>query len=381
MSGTGAGESRVLSREEFPRFLSALREAGYQIIGPTVRDGAIVYDRIASVEDLPVGWTDRQGPGRYRLERREDPALFGYNLGPSTWKRFLFPPRERLFTLSRQGGSFTVAPEEVEAPPTAFLGVRACELAALSVTDRVFQGGPVADPGYAARRAGSLLIAVQCGQAGGNCFCASMRTGPTVEHGADLILTEILRPGPHRFLVRTGSPRGEAILAPLALPPATEEDDHASAELLDRTTRSMGRQMDTEGLPELLRGTLQHPRWEEVARRCLSCTNCTMVCPTCFCSTQEEVPDLDQERVERWRRWDSCFNLGFTELHGSPVRRSGLSRYRQWLTHKLGTWHDQFGTSGCIGCGRCITWCPVGIDLTEEVAALRLPVLPVGGAP
>ncbi len=374
----GSEGSQVLRREEFPRLFSALEDAGYQVVGPTVRDGAIVYDRLHGVDDLPRGWTDRQGPGRYRLERRGDDALFGYNVGPFTWKKFLFPPRERLFTVQREGGSFTVVPEPVEAPLTAFLGVRACELAGLAVTDRVFQGGPVVDPGYAARRSRVLLVAVQCGQAGGNCFCASMRTGPSVSGGADLVLTEVLGPGPHRFLVRAGSPRGAEVLSPLNLPPAPEEDERTVGELLDRTTRSMGREMDPTGLRDLLRETLQHPRWEEVARRCLSCTNCTLVCPTCFCSTHEEVPDLSEEKVERWRRWDSCFNLGFTELHGAPVRASGRSRYRQWLTHKLGTWHDQFGTSGCIGCGRCITWCPVGIDLTEEVAALRVPVAPAG---
>ena len=367
------GDRRILSRSAFPELFHALTEAGYQVIGPTVRDGAIVYDRLRSVADLPEGWTDRQGAGQYRLERRNDAALFGYTVGPASWKKFLFPARERLWTATKEEGGFSVRAEPVEGPPLAFFGMRACELAALGVTDRVFQGGPVADPGYSARRARVLRIAVQCGQSGGTCFCVSMGTGPGVRAGADLVLTEILTHGPHRFLLEVASEAGAAVVGriPSTLAAAGAEDTERAEAIVAATAASMGRTMPTEGLPELLRGNLAHPRWEDVARRCLSCTNCTMVCPTCFCSSHEEVPDLDGRTVERWRHWDSCFNLAFTELHGQSVRKSGLSRYRQWLTHKLGTWHEQFGTSGCVGCGRCITWCPVGIDLTAEVAAIR----------
>ena len=374
------GDRCVLFRPEFPQLFRALEASHYAIVGPTVRDGAIVYDRLAKVEDLPIGWTDRQEGGKYRLERRADEALFGYTVGPSSWKRFLFPPRERLWTAQREGDSFSVTAEPIEGPPLAFFGLRACELAALEVTDKVFQGGPVVDPSYHARRARILKVAVQCGQAGGTCFCASMGTGPAVRHGADIVLTEILAPGPHRFLLEAASREGARVLQRLSglAAQVAPEDVARAAEIVSATAASMGRTMDASGLRELLRATLEHPRWEIVASRCLSCTNCTMVCPTCFCSTHEEVPDLALEKVERWRRWDSCFNLAFTELHGMSVRKSGLSRYRQWLTHKLGTWHDQFGMSGCVGCGRCITWCPVGIDLTEEVAALRTPAGPKG---
>ncbi len=129
--------------------------------------------------------------------------------------------------------------------------------------------------------------------------------------------------------------------------------------------------MDTENLRDLLLSNLEHPRWDDVAQRCLSCTNCTMVCPTCFCASVSEVSDLTGDQVQRVRQWESCFNIDFSYTAGGTVRGDTRSRYRQWLTHKLASWHDQFETSGCVGCGRCITWCPVGIDLTEEVAAIR----------
>jgi formate hydrogenlyase subunit 6/NADH:ubiquinone oxidoreductase subunit I len=360
----------ILERPDFPALLSAIRSAGYRVVGPTVRDGAIVYGEIRQETDLPIGWTDRQDAGQYRLERRSDEALFGYNVGPHSWKKYLYPSRERLWTAKRAGTSFEVKPEPDGGQPLAFLGVRACELAAVAIQDKVFMGF-AADPGYSARRRKILRIAVQCGQSGGTCFCVSMGTGPAVQENYDLSLTEFLAPAKHRFLVQVGSELGAELLANVPHKAATTADTEAADAVVTRTSATMGRHLETGGIRDLLLSNLENPRWEIVAKRCLSCTNCTMACPTCFCSTTEEVPDLSGETVEKWRRWDSCFNLAFTELHLMSVRKSTQSRYRQWLTHKLASWQDQFGTSGCVGCGRCITWCPVGIDITAEAAAIR----------
>lgn len=365
------GSHWTLLREDFPRFLASLQTNHYEVVGPTVRDGAIVYGPITTERDLPIGWRDRQEAGTYRLERRGDDALFGYNVGPHSWKKYLFPSRERLFTAHREGSSFRVDPEPPHDPPRAFLGVRACEVAAIRIQDRVFLGGQATDPSYHRRRSSTLLVAVQCGQAGATCFCASMGTGPEVREGADLSLTELLEPGPHRFLLEIGSALGAHVVDGVPLVAASPDEVGRARDLVARTARSMGRKMDTVGIHDLLLDNLTHAEWEAVGKRCLSCTNCTMACPTCFCHTTEEVPDLRAEHVERFRRWDSCFNLAFTELHNGSVRTSAPSRYRQWMTHKLATWHDQFDSSGCVGCGRCITWCPVGIDLTAEVAAIR----------
>jgi sulfhydrogenase subunit beta (sulfur reductase) len=353
------------------RLIEILRADGFTVVGPRVRDGAIVYDEIDALGDLPVGWTDVQEAASYRLERRADAALFGYNVGPHSWRRFLDPARQRLFRAERTEDGFRVLEETAPPPRYAFLGVRSCELHALRIQDRVFIEGRHSDPGYEARRRGSFLVAVNCGQAGGTCFCVSMATGPKATAGFDLALTEIVAPSAHRFLIETGSPAGEAVLARLPVEPSTQADETAAAAATARAAASMGRRMDTANIKELLYGNLEHPRWQEVAERCLTCANCTLVCPTCFCSTVEDVTDLTGDHAERWRRWDSCFTMDFSYIHGGSVRASGASRYRQWLTHKLATWIDQFGTSGCVGCGRCITWCPVGIDLTEEVRAIR----------
>jgi len=363
------GDHLVMAPDRLDDLFAALREREFRVIGPTVRDGAIVYDDLASMADLPAGWTDEQDGGTYRLRRRDDDALFGYNVGPQSWKRNLFPPSSLLWKLERDR-SQAAAPEE-EPQRFAFIGVRSCELHAIAVQDRVFMGGAYVDPVYASRREGVFVVAVQCGQAGGTCFCVSMETGPRATEGYDLALTEIVGDGRHEFLVEVGTERGAEVMAEVASRAAGAADVETADAIIERTAASMGRRMDTTGIKELLYANFEHPRWDEVAGRCLACTNCTMVCPTCFCFSVEDVTDLSGEVAERHRTWDSCFTMDHSYLHGGSVRSSGSARYRQWMTHKLATWFDQFGTSGCVGCGRCITWCPVGIDITEEVAAIR----------
>ena len=347
--------------------VETLRARGFHVLGPTVRDGAIVYDELESAAELPVGWTDRQDAGSYRLERRDDDARFGYAVGPHSWKRFLFPPRVRLWRARLDGRE--IDEDLADETPIALFGVRACELHAIDIQDRVFLGGRYVDQDYAGRRRDVFVVAVNCFEPGGTCFCASMGTGPRVDAGFDLALTELLD-GEHRFLVQAGSERGAEVLAELSSRPASDVDLAAAEASTESAVARMGRVMDAFDLRDLLARNLGHPRWDDVAERCLTCGNCTLVCPTCFCTAVEDTTDLRGAEAERWRVWDTCFSVEYSHIHGGSVRPSARSRYRQWLTHKLGTWHDQFGSSGCVGCGRCITWCPVGIDITEEVAAI-----------
>lgn len=370
------GGAAMISHQALQELLDTLHSRDYEVIGPTVRDGAIVYDRIERLADLPAGWTDHQEAGRYRLERRADDALFGFTVGPQAWKRFLHPPVETLWTIHKGERGVTLGEGDTAAQKFAFVGVRACELHAIAIQDRVFSQGPYPDVAYTMRRRDAFIIAVNCGQAGGTCFCVSMQTGPRADSGFDLALTELIEDGRHEFLIEVGSEAGAEILKRVPHRPATNQEVTEAAAVVERTKGQMGRHLQTDGLKELLLGNLSHPRWDDVAGRCLTCGNCTMVCPTCFCTTVEDHSDLSGMSAERVRKWDSCFTLDFSFIHGGSVRKSPRSRYRQWMTHKLATWIDQFGTSGCVGCGRCITWCPVGIDITAEVAAIRADALP-----
>lgn len=362
--------------------IDTLITQSYTVVGPSISQGAIIYDEIVQVEQLPRGWTDEQEPGKYRLKKRDDEACFGYVVGPHSWKKYLFPPQTKVGSASRVELGWKLETPKPAPKKMAFLGMRACELAALAVQDRVFLGGPYQDPYYQAQRENLFLIAVNCTQAASTCFCTSMNTGPRCSTGFDLALTE-LRDG---FLIEVGTALGESLVQHVQTSEATAEHLQRGETARAQAEQQISKHMETEGIRDLLLNNLKHPRWEQVAQRCLSCANCTMVCPTCFCSTVSEVTDLQGDHVDRVRRWDSCFNSEFSYTNGGTVRQSIHDRYRQWMTHKLASWHDQFGSSGCVGCGRCVTWCPVGIDITEEVAAIRqsipLPMVnvPAGGS-
>ena len=351
---------------ELHRLVEVLIERGYRVVGPTLRDNAIELAELESADDLPYGWGVDVSPGHYRVRQRDDGAAFGHSAGPQSWKQYLHPPRQRVWAGTRnEVGS--VQPDE-EAPQYAFLGVRGCDLAAIGTLDRVLGRSEYPDDSFVGRHRRTFIVAVNCTEPGGVCFCASMGTGPAVGPGYDLALTELLAGDAPSYLVEVGSREGADVLAAVPHRPAGDEEIRCGQAAVESAADHMGRQMPDMDLRDLLIQSRESPQWEDVASRCLTCGNCTMVCPTCFCTSTEDVSDLTGEHAERWRNWASCFEFDFTFIHGGgSVRQSGASRYRHWLTHKLGTWHDQFGMSGCVGCGRCIAWCPTGIDITAEM--------------
>lgn len=367
-------ETFILQAEHLDRLVQLLRQSGYRVIGPVLSEQSIVYDEIRSAADLPRGWTDDQEKGHYRINKRNDSACFGYAVGPHSWKKFLQLPRRLVWraTKTKDHMVFNDAPDE--PPLQAFFGVRSCELHAITVQDRVFIQGNYRNDSYRNRRERIFTVAINCTAAASTCFCTSMKTGPEVKLDNDLCMTEIVNKEEHFFVLRAGSEKGTKLLQQLPVETCTGEMLKKEAAAIDNATEQMERgprHFDYDNTKDLLYRNYEHPEWDKVAERCLSCANCTLVCPTCFCSTVEDITDLSGDHAEHWERWDSCFTSDYSHLFGGPVRPDTRSRYRQWMTHKLATWIDQFGSSGCVGCGRCIAWCPVGIDITEQLQHLR----------
>ena len=358
----------IIDRQGLSLLIERLTGQGRTVIGPQVAAGAVVLEEITSADELPTGLRDEHDGGRYRLSDAGDGSLFGYVCGPQSWKRHLLSTDRPLWRAKRSADGIEFWQDPTDGSQ-AFIGVRACDIAALQILDKVYAESDYADPGYVASRDSTLIVAVDCGRPGGTCFCTSMDTGPAVTGGFDIRLTELCESDRHVFVARPGSEAGAALLRELPSQEPTAADFKAADAVTETARTQMGRSL-VDGAEALLRRNLESPHWNDVAQRCLACANCTLVCPTCFCHTLEDTTDLTGETTERWRHWDSCYTLDFSYIHGGSIRREVASRYRQWITHKLSYWHEQFGVSGCVGCGRCITWCPVGIDITAEARAL-----------
>ncbi|MCL5047219.1 MAG: 4Fe-4S dicluster domain-containing protein [Firmicutes bacterium] len=359
----------VATTQGIDELIKLLLGDGYQVIGPSAENNVIQKKEITSVEDLPKGYTDSQAPGHYALKRdSSSPELFSWAVGPASFKDNLFPSKSTLFEGKITKSDVSISQKEPFSQKVCFFGIRPCEVAAMAVLGRVMAGGPYQDPQAKSVRENSLVIAVECGYPAENCFCTSFDTGPMADEGCDIIITEITE-GEHRFLLRSGSDTGHHILNRLNYKSALPEDVSARDRVIAKSISQIGKSIDAENTPSMLARNLSSHVWSDIARRCLSCGNCTMVCPTCFCASFEHSNGLEND-FSVTRRWDSCFDTAHSYIHGGSVRTSTASKYRQWMTHKLSTWVDQFNEIGCVGCGRCITWCPVGIDITEEVAKI-----------
>lgn len=359
-----------MPRARLQDLIDALADAGFRCIGPKAKDGAIVIETLTVAAELPVGIRDAQQPGAYRLEQTGSPRAFAWANGPQALKPLLFAPREVLWRAKRRAdGGIDFSTDLPQTTPLAVFGVRACDLAALAIQDQHFlhgAHGACADPFYAKRREQLFLVAVNCSHPTATCFCTSTGDGPRATQGFDIVLDE----RDDGFVLECASDRAQAIVAGLALASATSAQIAEAHRQSEQAEQKMTRRLPGRNLRDALFANLEHPRWDDVANRCLSCGNCTSVCPTCFCHSEPEQQRIDGSESTHAREWDSCFTRGHSYLHGFTVRPDTRTRYRQWLTHKLGSWHDQFGRSGCVGCGRCITWCPVGIDITEEATAI-----------
>lgn len=360
-------DSGFLPHAELQHLLDGLLDAGYHCIGPTVRDGAIVFDGLTSVTELPQGVTDAQAPGEYRLQQTDSTRYFAWANGPQALKPLTFSPQEPLWSCERNDtGEMTFQIPDMVSQPVAVLGARACDLAALYIHDQHFLQQQLQDPYYLARRKQLLLVAVNCTHPADTCFCASTGDGPRAHYGHDLLLTEL----DDGFVLEAHSDLGKQQMQRLTLQAITSKQSQQVDDAMTQAVEKQHRHLPSRDLNKALFANLRHPRWADIGERCLSCGNCTSVCPTCFCHKSVETPELKGDASVHTREWDSCFTQGHSYIHGMTIRPDTASRYRQWLTHKLGSWHDQYGRSGCVGCGRCITWCPVGIDITEEVIAI-----------
>ena len=337
----------IFSSEDLSKWVDRLT-AVFDVFGPTRKKrDQVVFDRIINAESLALDYCSTM-------------------LSP---RQFIYPPRQPLFKINRKTGDHqTIVPKQ--SRKSLIFAIHPCDMHAISVLDRTFLGD-FKDPYYKRLRRNTCTIVLNCNRACDKGFCASMATGPflQLQEGFDLILTAMARD----YLIESGSERGKKLLEKANGLRAANKKVFAEKKKIEKQAReSFTKTLDTKGLPELLMQNLNHPVYEQTAdARCLGCTNCTMVCPTCYCYNVRDNTSFDLKSAIRSRYWDSCQELHFARVHQGNFRSSREARLRQFVTHKLATWVEQYSCFGCIGCGRCMSWCPTGIDLTEMAKEIQ----------
>lgn len=346
------GEGAVLTKEGFREWLSALGKE-YKIFGPIPKGGETAFGEVSDPVLLEMDLVD--------------------SLIPPT--KFFHPPKDTLFNFKYKSedpakGLFY---ETTPMPPPAvesriIVGVHACDLAGILLQDKVFYSSRYPDPSYIDRRRNTLIIALNCFRANEYCICTSVGSGPEVKEGYDLALSDL----GEEYLVEIGSLKGAELLQKAVSRPASDEDFRKKKKSLEFTRKQIVRHMRTENLPAVMLRHLAHPSWKENAARCVSCGACTMTCPTCFCYTVRDELDIALKGGKRLRQWDSCQLLEFAEVAmGENFRKDREARMKWRIYHKLCFWWEQFGASGCVGCGRCIKNCVTRIDMTQIVSTIR----------
>ncbi len=341
----------LISKPAFLHWLDSLKQS-HEVIGPVRENSQAVFKAIESADDLYLEYGSTMLP---------------------PGKLYLYPPKEDLFTFSfgKELGIEERLPEKREQ---VLVALHPCDVNAIFYLDKTFLG-TFRDPGYEERRNNTLLICLNCNRAGLNCFCASLGTGPFLgaKEGCDLVITEMGSIGDvgESYLAEIRSEKMRRIFDADFLREAGPEERRMREERESAARRSFEKEIDIGGIDRLLMENTEHPVWQRTADElCLSCTNCVMVCPTCFCYDVVDEVSMDLKSARRYRTWDACQDAAFAEVHGGNYRARRAARLRQFVTHKFDqTW--QYGVIGTVGCGRCITWCPTHIDFTGMVKEIQ----------
>jgi sulfhydrogenase subunit beta (sulfur reductase) len=334
--------AKVIKKEDIADFLDTLLK-DYEVFAPVKRDRLVVFDQIHSGRE----------------------AFLTFTATVMSPKEILLPQSETLFTYSSTDSAADLEVPSGREKPRLIFGIHPCDVKSLVFLDRIFNEEEYKDVYYLERRKGMVVVSMGCIKPRLTCFCTSVGGGPFSTEGSDLQLVDI----GDEYVVQVLSDKGEKLLGKARLEDAGEDKVSLMRRVAEDAEASMAPKLNIDGLKEKLDKMFDDPIWDVLTEKCLSCGVCTYLCPTCYC-----FDIVDEARVsggERIRLWDSCqFPLFTLQASGENPRPTSKERYRQRIMHKFSYLIDNCGRIGCVGCGRCVTECPVNLDIRQIITAI-----------
>ena len=278
-------------------------------------------------------------------------------------KNFMFPRSELLLKYTRTPKGVQFASDAPEAQRTVLFGARPCDARSFALLDMLFDQEKWKDPYYIDKRAKTTVIALACAHPPyASCFCTSVGGSPTSSDGADILLTDL----GENYLAEFITEKGAKLLSYFGDSKADKAADKAKEKIAGESAGEIKVKIPAKEIKPWLDANFEHPFWATIHQKCLACGTCTYLCPTCHCfDISDEMKGADGKRI---RNWDSCmFPLFTKETSGHNPRSSQKERWRQRAMHKFRYYVDNFGAIACVGCGRCVMYCPVNIDIRKIV--------------
>jgi ferredoxin len=334
-------DTYVLQKDKLQDFLASLQE--YEICAPVQKGTTTLFETIKDFQNTSLD----------------------LNHQAKISKDAIFPQTEPLFTFERNG-----TPKETdleEKRDNIIFAIRPCDARSFSLLDPVFKGD-FPDPYYLNRKNKAVLIGIACTEPFINCFCTSIEGNPFSKDGLDLLFTELNG----SFYIEVITEKGKKITdkASTLLTPSSAEESKQKEKLKQASEGKIKRQIDLKGIPEKLTGIFEHPIWQQFAMKCIGCGICTYSCPTCYCFDMQD--EITARKGRRVRIWDSCMFAEYTiHASGHNPRPTKSERLKNRIYHKFKFNVDNFTVFSCVGCGRCITLCPVNVDLIENLLAIK----------
>ncbi|MEW6070064.1 MAG: 4Fe-4S dicluster domain-containing protein [Candidatus Thermoplasmatota archaeon] len=285
-------------------------------------------------------------------------------------KQIIFPQSEVLFKFQLTRKITELQVPVTEGKEKIILWLRPCDAKSFLILDKIFDS-EYKDNNYINKRKTTTLVGLSCNSPSSNCFCTSIKGSPFSKENLDVLFTELDK----SYYVEVITKKGEELIekAPRLFSEVSKEASIKKVELQAEAERKIVRSVEVNKITEKLKAIYESAFWDSIGEKCIACGICAYLCPTCHCFDINDEVSITRAKGARIRTWDYCTHQLYTlQASGFNPRPTQKYRVRNRVYHKFKYFQDNFNSTGCVGCGRCVEYCPVNIDVSEILSKISL---------